>query len=932
MTVLQILDTLLLGPLKLVFEVIFQIANRFIGHPGLSIIVLSLIMNVLVLPLYKQADMMQERTRDVEAKLKRGVDHIKKSFSGDERMMILQAYYRQNNYKPISALNGSVSLLLEIPFFMAAYQFLSQLGALSGASLGPIADLSKPDGLLVIGGLTINVLPVIMTAVNVISSAIYLKGYPLKTKIQLYGMAAFFLVFLYTSPSGLVFYWTLNNLFSLVKTIFYKLKHPRQVLNVLLSVLGLGLAGIGIFKGWDSTRKVIFLIGAGVAMQLPLLWMLFGSKLPKRKLADPKPNKSLFITGCVFLTLLVGLLIPSAYLAASPQEYVDIMNFYNPLWYLVSTVCLAAGTFLVWMGVFYWLAGPKGKVLFGRLVWVLSGVMLVNYMFFGRNLGMVNQNLQFLETFRFTAKEQIINLLVLAVVAGVLYFAACKFRKAAALVALTAALAIGGMSVMNIVAVKKSVDEVLVRKDSYTENSVSIPLSKTGQNVVVLMLDRALGYQVPYLFQEKPELAEKFDGFVHYSNTLSFSTSTNLAAPALYGGYEYTPVEMNRRDQELISQKHTEALKVMPALFAENDYKVTVVDPPYAGYQWISDPAVFNEIEGVNAYIAKGTFDGEEKAPAFSPENNKRNFFCFSLMKTLPLVAQPTVYNDGLYNQAEKLREESEPVPATQNQIRHSLSTATGTSADFMKSYNVLINLDEITAITDEDTNTFLCMTNDTTHDPMMLQAPDYVPADTVDNTQYDAEHADRFTLNGRTMITDDDWQFIHYQTNMAVLLRLGDWFDYLREQGVYDNTRIILVSDHGYTLEQFPDLILDDGSDNRLELTCYMPLLMVKDFNSEGFTTSTEFMTNADVPTLAVQDLIENPVNPYTGKPINNDEKTAHPQHVLMSFEYNILVNNGYVFIPDYWGAVEDNVWDVNNWTIVQREMVLKENKLPES
>lgn len=40
----------------------------------------------------------------------------------------------------------------------------------------------------------------------------------------------------------------------------------------------------------------------------------------------------------------------------------------------------------------------------------------------------------------------------------------------------------------------------------------------------------------------------------------------------------------------------------------------------------------------------------------------------------------------------------------------------------------------------------------------------------------------------------------------MAAMLRLGEWFDYLREEGVYDNTRIILVSDHGYRLEQIEE------------------------------------------------------------------------------------------------------------------------------
>ena len=228
MSLWYIVQSIFIGPLKLVFEIIYSLAYRFLDDPGLSIIALSLAMNLLVLPLYRRADAMQEQARDTENKLSRVVSHIKKTFTGDERMMILQTYYRQNNYKPTDALRGSVSLLLEIPFFMAAYQFLSSMYVLEGVPFGPITDLASPDGLITVAGITINVLPVLMTAINVVSSAIYLKGFPLKTKIQLYGMAAFFLVFLYNSPSCLVFYWTLNNLFSLLKTIFYKIKNPKM--------------------------------------------------------------------------------------------------------------------------------------------------------------------------------------------------------------------------------------------------------------------------------------------------------------------------------------------------------------------------------------------------------------------------------------------------------------------------------------------------------------------------------------------------------------------------------------------------------------------------------------------------------------------------------------------------------------------------------
>ena len=202
MSLFDMIGTVLIGPLKLIFEIIFSFAWDFTGHPGTSIVVLSLAMNVILLPLYRRADAIQEAARDKEKEMRDTVRHIKATFSGDERMMILQAYYRENHYNPLSVLSGTLSLMLEIPFFMAAYQFLSGVEAFQGLSFGPISDLSAPDGLLNIGGFTINLLPVIMTVINVVSTSLYLKGFPLKDKIQLYGMALFFLVFLYSAPAA----------------------------------------------------------------------------------------------------------------------------------------------------------------------------------------------------------------------------------------------------------------------------------------------------------------------------------------------------------------------------------------------------------------------------------------------------------------------------------------------------------------------------------------------------------------------------------------------------------------------------------------------------------------------------------------------------------------------------------------------------------
>lgn len=262
-------------------------------------------------------------------------------------------------------------------------------------------------------------------------------------------------------------------------------------------------------------------------------------------------------------------------------------------------------------------------------------------------------------------------------------------------------------------------------------------------------------------------------------------------------------------------------------------------------------------------------------------------------------------------------------------QTADSISTATGVSSTFMEAYNVMSNMSGMTKITDDAKNTFMYMVNDMTHEPMLLQTPDYVPAANVDNREYDAANTDRFTVDGKTLITKDILQMSHYHVNMAAMLKLGEWFDYLREEGVYDNTRIIIASDHGRTLWQTNDLVMDDGSSLRMDIESYYPTLMVKDFDSTGFNVSDEFMTNADVPILATKGLIESPVNPFTGKPLNDDEKYAHDQYVITSYNWDVGKNNGNTYEASDWACVKDDMRDKSNWTFYYNFVVLKDHKM---
>lgn len=922
MSFFEILSALLIEPLKLVFEIIYVLAYRYIGNPGLSIIALSLIMNFLVLPLYRRADAMQEEARDTEKRLHKGVSHIKKAFSGDEQMMILQTYYRQNNYKPTDALHGSVSLLLEIPFFIAAYQFLSKLELLTGVPFGPIADLSAPDGLLVLGGITVNLLPIIMTLVNVISSVIFLRGHPLKTKLQLYAMALFFLVFLYTSPSGLVFYWTLNNVFSLCKTIFYKLKNPKKTAGILVSLVGVAAIACAVIYDMGGHNKLrIVMLGAGLLMQLPLVLMLCKKKNSVEVQNIAQPNKKRFMLCSLFLAVLVGGLIPSTYIASSPQEFVDFGYYISPLWYVVNATCLSIGIFVIWMGVFYWLANPKGKVIFERVMCVVCVAALVDYMFFGTNLGIISWTLQYENGLSFTRQEQLINIAVLAVITVGIYFASKKYGKAVGTVILAGVIALGGMSAVNIYKISVSIKglEVYANADDYGEIP-SFELSKTGKNVVVLMLDRAEGELVPYIMNERPELVEKFDGFTYYANTISHGLCTNFGTPGLFGGYEYTPIEMNRRDTETLESKHNEALKVMPVIFMGNGYDVTLIDPTYAGYQWVPDLTVFDEYPQIKAYGTETKFIDVDVSES-KINDTMRNMFCFAVMKASPVIFQDVIYAGGTYNQS------NNRFYLTSQTILN-LSTAHGKDPTVSKYYNELKSLPEMSVITDEASNTFLVMTNDLTHNiNSLLQKPDYTLQDFVDNSAYDS--SEPVIINGKKLNMNTTEQVSSYHMNMAAYILLGDWFDYLRENDVYDNTRIIIVADHGFGFDMIDGMYYSESVEYATAEFAY-PLLLVKDFDSKGFTTSYDFMTNADVPTLATSGVIENPTNPFTGKAINSDEKTAHDQFVIISDDSSTLINNGNTFMPAYWASVHDDLWDMDNWSVSDEKTVLKEYALP--
>jgi len=183
---------------------------------GWRLVLFSVVTNLVLMPVYHQMELHSRKTNAVKAAVAREVARLKLHFRGRERYFYIRTVYRQHGYRPLAVVLGSADLFVQILVFATVFRFLSGLAELQGVSFGPIPDLSEPDRLL----WGANLLPLLMTGINALSVLTYVDN---QTKrVQGWALAVLFLVLLYASPSGLVLYWTTNNLFSLIRNVLYR--------------------------------------------------------------------------------------------------------------------------------------------------------------------------------------------------------------------------------------------------------------------------------------------------------------------------------------------------------------------------------------------------------------------------------------------------------------------------------------------------------------------------------------------------------------------------------------------------------------------------------------------------------------------------------------------------------------------------------------
>ena len=121
---MSFLYNLIILPIYNLMGVLYDYLYGTLHHMGWTIFLMSMVTSVLCLPIYLKSEEFHSEERKVWQKLKDKVDLIKRNYRGNERHMLLQTYYRQQHYNPLMRLRSSLGLLLQIPFFVAAYAFL----------------------------------------------------------------------------------------------------------------------------------------------------------------------------------------------------------------------------------------------------------------------------------------------------------------------------------------------------------------------------------------------------------------------------------------------------------------------------------------------------------------------------------------------------------------------------------------------------------------------------------------------------------------------------------------------------------------------------------------------------------------------------------------------------------------------------------------
>lgn len=179
--------------------------HEWVGNWGVAIILLTVIIKLLFYPLSAASYKSMAKMRVLAPKLQ----SLKETY-GDDRQRMQQAMMELYKTEKINPLGGCLPILVQIPVFIALYWVLMASVELRNAPfILWIDDLSAKDPFYV--------LPVLMGLSMIVQSWLSpTPPDPVQAKIMKI-MPVVFSIFFFFFPAGLVLYWLVNNILSILQ-------------------------------------------------------------------------------------------------------------------------------------------------------------------------------------------------------------------------------------------------------------------------------------------------------------------------------------------------------------------------------------------------------------------------------------------------------------------------------------------------------------------------------------------------------------------------------------------------------------------------------------------------------------------------------------------------------------------------------------------
>jgi len=197
------------GPLWWLSQPLFhllQLLHGFVGNWGVAIILITLIVKGAMFWLTKKQYESMAKMRNLQPKMAQLKDRL-----GDDKQKMSQAMMELYKKEKVNPMGGCFPLLLQMPIFLALYWVLLESVELRHADFALwITDLSVPDPYFV--------LPILTGASMFLLQKLQPMTIqdPLQQKLMQY-MPVAMSIFFFFFPAGLVLYWLVSNLVTLVQ-------------------------------------------------------------------------------------------------------------------------------------------------------------------------------------------------------------------------------------------------------------------------------------------------------------------------------------------------------------------------------------------------------------------------------------------------------------------------------------------------------------------------------------------------------------------------------------------------------------------------------------------------------------------------------------------------------------------------------------------